>query len=87
MSLVGCDAADTDSTPPSVEYQLAAIHGDTSKTAEFGRLLDRIQKGSDICDPEPSRTRVGDVMVASWEQSGKGDTLLEWAQALASVCG
>lgn len=71
---------------PTVEYMLAAIHGDLSTEAEFKRIVDQMQTGGSVCDPEPSRQHVGDLIVASWEQSGKRDSLLEWARALASVC-
>ena len=48
--LTGCAGSDQEET---IEYKLAAIHGDTSKEAEFSRILDRIQVGGQICDPEP----------------------------------
>jgi len=66
---------------------LAVIHGDLSSEAEFKRIVDRIQAGGSLCAPEPNRRHVGDVIVASWENSGKSDTLLAWARALASICG
>lgn len=76
----------TPTTPPTPEHMLAAIHGDLSSEAEFGRILDVIQRGGSVCAPEPSRQHAGDVIYASWKASAQTDTLLDWARALASVC-
>jgi hypothetical protein len=76
----------TDTPRPTVEYMLAAIHGDLSTEAEFKRIVDQIQAGGSVCDPEPNRQHVGDVIVSSWEDGGKAGSLLDWARAIASVC-
>lgn len=65
---------------------LAAIHSDLSTEAEFKRIVDQIQAGGAVCDPEPNREHVGDVIVSSWEDGGKAESLLAWARALAAVC-
>ena len=70
----------------SIEYKLAVIHGDESTEDEFGRILDDIQDGGKICNPESDREHVADLIVASWEESPQRDSLLEWARALADVC-
>ena len=71
---------------PTPERMLAVIYGDPSSEAEFGRILDTIQAGGSVCNPEPSRQHAGDVIYSSWKASAQRDTLLEWARALASVC-
>ena len=74
---------------PTIEHKLAVVNGDGPAVgeAEFSRILDTIQRGGGVCDPEPNREHVGDVIVASWQNSAQRDTLLEWARALAAVCG
>jgi hypothetical protein len=76
----------TSAQSPTPEHMLAGIHGNTSTEAEFGRLLDTLQRGSAICDPEPDRGHAADVIYASWKSSGQTDSLLDWARALVSVC-
>lgn len=90
MLLAGCTAdggtsSDTAGSE-SIEYKLAVINGDLSTEDEFGRILDQIQEGGGICNPEPDREHVADVLVAGWEESGKRESLLAWARALASAC-
>jgi hypothetical protein len=63
----------------SVAYKLAVIDGDPSEEEAFQSAIDCIM-GSDIKGAE-TEVKVGDTLVASWEQSGKQDSLLEWAQA------
>jgi hypothetical protein len=80
----------TPTPEPSVEYKLAVIHGDGDHDPaierEFAQVLDAVQEGGQICAAEPDRERAADIIVAGWEASGKGDTLLEWARAVASLC-
>jgi len=75
---------------PSIEYKLTIISTggsyDASVETEFRRILDVIQAGG-TCNPEPNRVKIADTMVAGWEQTAKRDTLLEYGQALASICG
>ena len=88
--LGGCSAAEdpagTSSSGESVEYKLAVINGDPSTETEFGRILDQVQDGGDLCNPEPDREHIGDVLVGGWEESGKRESLLAFARALATVC-
>jgi hypothetical protein len=86
-----CDSGGTSSgdgigaTSPeklSVAYKLAVIDGDPSEEAAFQAAIDCIM-ASGIKGAETER-KVGDTLVASWEQSGKQGTLLEWAQLLCS---
>ena len=67
----------------SVAYKLAVIDGDPSEEAAFQAAIDCIM-ASGIKGAETER-KVGDTLVASWEQSGKQLTLLEWAQLLCSA--
>jgi hypothetical protein len=69
----------TDAPEPSVAYKLAVVHGDPSTEAAFQEVLDCI-KASGIEGAE-TEGKIGDTLVAGWEQSGKRDSLLEWAQA------
>lgn len=71
---------------PTWEYKLAVLHGDPSTEPEFRRILDQIQRGGGTCRPEPDRQRIADTIYASWDESAKRDTLLDWARALASIC-
>jgi hypothetical protein len=88
LAVVACGGGGP-TPPPTLEEKLATVHGDGDRdpavVAEFGRILDAIQAGG-ICDPEPDREHVADVLVASWNSSGKRDSLLEWARAVAAVC-
>jgi hypothetical protein len=86
LLLPACEATTASSDDYSIEYKLAAINEDPSTEAEFGRILDQVQRGGSVCDPEPDRERAADVIVASWQQSGGQDSLIEWARAVASVC-
>lgn len=70
----------------SIEYKLAVIDGDLSTEDEFGRILDQIQEGGGICNPEPDREHIADVLVAGWEESGKRESLIVFARALATAC-
>jgi len=45
-----------------------------------------MQEGTEFCAPEPDREHAGDVLVASWEQSSKSESLLAFSQALVEVC-
>ncbi len=63
----------------TVAYKLAVIHGDSSAEPEFQRIIDCIQASG--IEGGETEEQVGDTLVASWEQSGKRETLLEWAQA------
>ena len=65
--------------PDSVAYKLAVIHGDSTTEPEFQRVLDCV-RASGIEGGE-TEVQIGVTLVASWEQSGKADTLLAWAQA------
>jgi hypothetical protein len=62
--------------------RLAVIDGDPSEEAAFQAAIDCIMD-SGIKGAETER-KVGDTLVASWEQSGKQNTLLEWTQLLCS---
>lgn len=75
-----------ESTEPSIEYKLATINGDPSSQGEFRMILDQLQAGGGNCNPEPDREHVADVIVASWQQSSKEDSLLEFARALMTAC-
>lgn len=88
LLLVACGSGRpaTPTPEPSIEYKLAAIHGDLSAEAAFGAILDTLQEGNEICAPEPDREHAADVIVASWEQSGKQDSLLDWARTVSSIC-
>lgn len=87
----GSDSAERDETPETVdvsaEEKLAVISGDSSDKLEFGRILDQFQTGTGICNPEPSRDHVADVITAGWEASGQSNSLLEFAQTLLAACG
>lgn len=96
--LVGCGTGDSSSSTDTrtedsqsdsftIEYKLATIHGDPSTEDEFRAILDRMQAGVGHCNPEPDRQRAADTLVASWQQSGKQESLLAWAQALLGACG
>jgi hypothetical protein len=61
---------------------LAVIDGDPSEEAAFQAAIDCIMD-SGIKGAETER-KVGDTLVASWEQSGKQNTLLERTQLLCS---
>lgn len=63
----------------SVAYKLAAIHGDLSAQDEFQRILDCVIASG--IEGGETEEEVGDVLVASWEESAQRETLLEWAQA------
>lgn len=64
----------------STAYKLAVIDGDSREEADFQRAIDCIMatgiKGAG------TEEKVGDTLYASWQQSSKQDSLLEWAQAL-----
>ena len=59
--------------------KLAVIHGDIGTAPEFQRVIDCIMASG--IEGAETEEQVGDTLYASWEQSGKQDTLLEWAQA------
>ena len=71
---------------PSLEVMLAAINGDAGSAGEFGAILDTLQSGGGACNPVPDREHASDVLVAAWEASGKGESLLAFGQAIASLC-
>lgn len=78
----GFDSSEPDadrSSEPSVAYMLAVIDGNPSEEGEFQEVLDCI-RASGIKGAE-TEEQIGDVLVASWEESGKQDSLLEWARA------
>ena len=79
----GSEPTQSDEVAPtesfSVAYKLAAVHGDLSSEPEFQRVLDCVQASG--IEGGETEERIGDTLVASWEASGKADTLLEWAQA------
>lgn len=62
----------------SVAYKLAVVHGDPSSEPEFQRVLDCVQASG--IEGGETEEQIGDTLVASWQASGKADTLLEWAQ-------
>jgi hypothetical protein len=80
---VACDspAADSEIDPDNftVAEKLAFIHGDESTAGEFQRIIDCIMTSG--IEGAETEEQVGDVLVASWEESAQRDTLLEWAQA------
>jgi hypothetical protein len=87
VSATGCADSRSGGGGESIEYKLAAIGGDTSDEGEFSQILDQLQAGGGICEPEPDREHIADVLVGSWEQGGEVDSLLEYSRALASACG
>jgi hypothetical protein len=64
----------------SVAYKLAVIDGDSSEDAAFQAAIDCIMSSG--IEGAETETKVGDTLVASWQQSGKQLSLLEWAQLL-----
>jgi hypothetical protein len=66
----------------SVAYKLAVVDGDPSREAAFQAAIDCIMASG--IEGAETEERVGDTLVASWEQGGKPGTLLEWAQVLCS---
>jgi hypothetical protein len=68
---------------PSVAYKLAAIDGDVSEEAAFQAAIDCIMSSG--IEGAETETKVGDTLVASWQQSGKQLGLLEWAQLLCTA--
>jgi hypothetical protein len=68
---------------PSVAYKLAAIDGDLSEEAAFQDAIDCIMASG--IEGAETEEKVGDTLVASWQQSGKSGTLLEWAQLLCTA--
>jgi len=79
---IACET-ETDAEVPtedlSVAYKLAVIDGDPGNEEAFQEVLDCI-RASGIEGAE-TEEQIGDTLVASWEQSGQRDSLLEWAQA------
>ncbi len=75
---------------PSVEYQLTVLHGegrhDPAVEQEFRQIISDISAGGGVCNPEPDRRRIGDVLYAGWDQSSKQQTLLEFARTLRDLC-
>lgn len=76
--------ADTAYVP--VEEKLAVIGGNSADESKFAVILDRLQAGTDICTPEPSRDHAADVITAGWMSSGQSSSLLEFAQTLLDAC-
>lgn len=62
----------------SVAEKLGVVHGDIGTAGEFQRIIDCIMSSG--IEGAETEERVGDVLVASWEESGKRDSLLEWAR-------
>jgi hypothetical protein len=86
-----CDSAETSSgddivaTSPeklSVAYKLAVIDGDPSEEPAFQAAIECIMASG--IEGAETEEKIGDTLVPSWEKSGKGTTLLEWAQLLCS---
>jgi hypothetical protein len=71
---------------PTPERMLAVISGDDGTERQFATILDQLQTGTATCKPEPDREHVSDEIVAGWEKSGKKDTLLAYAEAVATIC-
>ena len=67
----------------SVAYKLAVIDGDPSEEAAFQAAIDCIMASG--IEGAETEAKVGDTLVASWEQSGKQLSLLEWAQLLCTA--
>jgi hypothetical protein len=87
LVVAGCGGT---AATPTLEYKLAAISAggdpDQAAIAEFGDILDTLQAGTSVCEPERDRQKIADTLVAGWELGGKSDSLLEWARALAALC-
>ena len=86
-----CDSGGTSSgdgtgaTAPeelSAAYKLAVIDGDPSEEPAFQAAIDCIMASG--IEGAETEEKIGDTLVASWEKSGKGTTLLEWAHLLCS---
>lgn len=86
--LSGCGGASGPTPTPTVEYMLAVINGEGSHDPvveqEFAEILDRIEAGG--CE-SGDREDISDTIVAGWEASGKAESLLAFARALADLCG
>lgn len=76
----------TCSESKTIEQELADIQGDPSTEAEFGKLLDQLQSGDGVCDPDPDREDVAEGIVTSWKGSTLDISLLEFTRRSASVC-
>lgn len=80
LSTVACtEASEPAPTRETVAYKLAVIDGDPGKEPAFQRVIDCIMASG--IEGAETEERVGDVLVASWQEAGQPGTLLEWAQA------